>query len=78
MEEAGYIMIRYADDFVIMCEDETEATQALHKVSQLITERGLVLHPEKTRRVNISVAGRGFDFLGYHFERGTRWLVRRA
>lgn len=78
MEEAGFIMIRYADDFVIMCKDETEAKQALHKVTQLITERGLVLHPEKTRVVNISEAGQGFDFLGYHFERGTRWPRKKS
>lgn len=78
MEEAGYAMIRYADDFVIMCKDEAEAKQALHKVSQLVTERGLVLHPEKTRVVNISEAGQGFDFLGYHFERGTRWPRKKS
>lgn len=78
MEEAGYAMIRYADDFVIMCKDETEAKQALHKVTQLTTERGLTLHPEKTRVVNISEAGQGFDFLGYHFERGTRWPRKKS
>ena len=78
MEEAGLIMIRYADDFVIMCKDEAEANRALHKVSQLITERGLVLHPEKTRVVNTNEAGQGFDFLGYHFERGTRWPRKKS
>ncbi|MCE5336618.1 MAG: group II intron reverse transcriptase/maturase, partial [Desulfobacteraceae bacterium] len=72
MAEAGYDMIRYADDFVILCRNEAEAKQALHKVSQLITERGLVLHPEKTRVVNMAITGQGFDFLGYRFERGTR------
>jgi RNA-directed DNA polymerase len=78
MEEAGLIMIRYADDFVIMCKDETEAKQAMHKVSQLITARGLTLHPEKTRIVNTNEAGQGFDFLGYHFERGTRWPRKKS
>ena len=78
MEAAGLIMIRYADDFVIMCKDEAEANRALHKVSQLITERGLVLHPEKTRVVNTNEAGQGFDFLGYHFERGTRWPRKKS
>jgi RNA-directed DNA polymerase len=78
MEEAGYTMIRYADDCVIMCKDEAEAKQALHTVGQLVTERGLVLHPEKTRVVNISEAGQGFDFLGYHFERGTRWPRKKS
>lgn len=78
MEAAGFQMIRYADDFVIMCRDETEANNALHQVHQLITERGLVLHPEKTRVVDTTVAGQGFDFLGYHFERGTRWPRKKS
>ena len=78
MEEAGFIMIRYADDFVIMCKDEAEAKQALHTVGQLVTERGLVMHPEKTRVVNTNEAGQGFDFLGYHFERGTRWPRKKS
>jgi len=42
MEAAGFQMIRYADDFVIMCRDESEAYKALHQVQQLIPERGLV------------------------------------
>jgi len=72
MEAADFQMIRYADDFVIMCRDETEAYKALHQVQQLITERGLILHHEKTRVVDTTVPGQGFDFLGYHFEGGTR------
>ena len=78
VEAAGYHMIRYADDFVIMCQGEAEANKALHTVQQLITERGLVLHPEKTRVVDITKAGQGFDFLGYHFERGTRWPRKKS
>jgi RNA-directed DNA polymerase len=78
MEAAGFQMIRYADDFVIMCRDESEAYKALHQVQQLIAERGLVLHPEKTRVVNVTRPGQGFDFLGYHFERGTRWPRKKS
>jgi len=78
METAGYQMIRYADDFIIMCRDETEARNALHQVQQLITERGLVLHPEKTRVVDTTLPGHGFDFLGYHFEGGTRWPRKKS
>lgn len=73
MEAAGFQMIRYADDFVIMCRDEAEADTALHRVQQLISERGLAVHPDKTRVVDTTLPGQGFDFLGYHFERGTRW-----
>jgi RNA-directed DNA polymerase len=78
MEAAGFQMIRYADDFVIMCRDESEAYKALHQVQQLIAERGLVLHPEKTRVVDATLPGQGFDFLGYHFERGTRWPRKKS
>lgn len=73
METAGFQMIRYADDFVIMCRDEMEAHNALHQVEALILERGLALHFGKTRVVDTTLPGQGFDFLGYHFERGTRW-----
>ena len=78
MEEAGYQMIRYADDFVIMCRDEREAQNALNHVQQMITERGLTLHPVKTRIVDTTVPGEGFDFLGYHFEKGTRWPRQKS
>ena len=78
MEAAGFQMIRYADDFVIMCRDESEASKALHQVQQLIVERGLVLHPEKTRVVDTTLPNQGFDFLGYHFERGTRWPRKKS
>ena len=51
---------------------EAEAEQALADVRRLVEGRGLTLHPTKTRLVDASQAG-GFDFLGYHFERGYRW-----
>jgi RNA-directed DNA polymerase len=72
MAAAGYEMVRYADDFVIMCRNQAEAEVALQMVRELIEERGLTLHPEKTRIVDATQRG-GFDFLGYHFERGYRW-----
>lgn len=70
---AGFEMIRYADDLVILCRSEAEAHRALDLLGKLTTERGLTLHPDKTRLVNVGIPGEGFDFLGYHFERGTRW-----
>lgn len=72
MVAQGYEMVRYADDFVILCGSEAEAQRALAEVQQWTAAAGLTLHPEKTRVVNASIAG-GFDFLGYHFERGYRW-----
>ena len=72
MSSAGYEMIRYADDAVILCSTEEEANKALTEMKAKIEERGLTLHPEKTRIVDATLKG-GFDFLGYHFERNTRW-----
>ncbi len=65
-------MVRYADDFVILCRREAEAHQALSWVQDWTVSNGLSLHPEKTRIVDATIRG-GFDFLGYHFERGYRW-----
>lgn len=72
MAARGMEMVRYADDFVVLCRTEAEARQALAWVTQWTTVNGLSLHPEKTRIVDATIGG-GFDFLGYHFERGYRW-----
>jgi RNA-directed DNA polymerase len=74
---AGYQLVRYADDFVILCRSPQEAEQALTLVRQYVEARGLTLHPTKTRLVDVSQAG-GFDFLGYHFEKQTRWPRRKS
>lgn len=78
MAGAGYEMIRYADDFVILCRSREEAEKALATVQGLILERGLTLHPEKTMVVDLTLPGQGFDFLGYHFENGTRRPRRKS
>ena len=72
MAGAGWIMIRYADDFIILCQSQEQAQEALQEVRQWVEQAGLTLHPTKTRIVDASQAG-GFDFLGYHFERGMKW-----
>ena len=77
MAAAGRAMVRYADDFVILCRTEAEARKALAEVRVWVTEAGLTLHPEKTRVVDASAPG-GFDFLGYHFERGLRWPRKQS
>jgi len=74
---SGLEMVRYADDFVILCRSEEQAQAALAQVRTWIEENGLQLHPEKTRIVDATQPG-GFDFLGYHFERGYRWPRRKA
>jgi RNA-directed DNA polymerase len=72
MARAGWEVVRYADDFVILCRSEAEAQTALSQVRAWVKAAGLSLHPEKTRIVNATQPG-GFDFLGYHFERGMKW-----
>ena len=70
--EAGVEMVRYADDFVILCRSEADAQRALSEVTVWIEAARLPLHPDKTRIVDATQRG-GFDFLGYHFERGAQW-----
>lgn len=77
MARQGWEMVRYADDFVILCKSQEQAEQALAQVRQWVEGAGLVLHPTKTRLVDASQAG-GFDFLGYHFERGYRWPRQKS
>ncbi len=78
MAEAGFRMVRYAYDFVVLCREPAEAAAALELVRDLAAGNGLCLHPTKTRLVDARVRGVGFDFLGYHFERGTRWPRRKS
>jgi RNA-directed DNA polymerase len=70
MASQGYQMVRYADDFVILCRSQAEAEQALAVVRQWCEAEGLKLHPSKTRIVDVRTDG--FDFLGYHFQTGRR------
>ena len=77
MAQKGREMVRYADDFVILCQSQEEAEQALAEVRQWMEHAGLTLHPTKTRIVNENDRG-GFDFLGYHFERGYRWPRQKS
>lgn len=72
MVAAGREMIRYADDFVILCESREEAEAALEAVRQWMEKARLTLHPEKTKIVDARERG-GFEFLGWHFERGWKW-----
>ncbi len=78
LENAKYKMIRYADDFVILTKTKEEAEEALRIVQNWVTERGLTLHPDKTKLGNCMVEGDGFDFLGYRFEGGKRWIRRKS
>jgi RNA-directed DNA polymerase len=86
-------LVRYADDFVVLCRSEREAGAALDAAREILADLGLVLHPDKTRVVDLRAGREGFDFLGWHFrarvsgrllERGIRryylhrWPSQRA
>jgi RNA-directed DNA polymerase len=71
MAQQGFQMVRYADDFVVLCRNREEAEAALAIVQAWTTAAGLTLHPTKTQIVD--AATEGFDFLGYHFKRGERF-----
>jgi RNA-directed DNA polymerase len=77
LAEQGHQSVRYADDLVVLCRTEREAEAVLQKLREWTVSRGLTLHPEKTRLVDATEPG-GFDFLGYHFERGRRWPSKRS
>lgn len=75
---AGFEMVRYADDLVIMCKSREEADRALALLRDLMTGLRLRLHPEKTRIVDTREKGAGFDFLGYRFENSRKRLVKKV
>jgi hypothetical protein len=61
--------VRYADDFVVMCDTKAACEQAEQHVRAIFARLGLELHPEKTRQVDLSRGGEGFDFLGCHLRK---------
>jgi group II intron reverse transcriptase/maturase len=62
-------LVRYADDFVVMCATRSEVERAEQRVKIIITRLGLELHPEKTRKVELKDGKEGFDFLGCHLRK---------
>lgn len=78
MAALGYRMVRYADDFVVLCRSREEAEAALAEISQWVEANGLVLHPNKTRVGDCRSPGEGFEFLGYRFEAGRRWVRKKS
>ena len=78
MAAGGYRMVRYADDFVVLCASAAEAAAALHEVRSWVEANGLTLHPDKTHIGDCRVAGEGFDFLGYRFEAGQRRVRKKS
>jgi len=78
MREAGLVMVRYADDAVVLCRSREEAESALARMRAWVDANGLRLHPDKTHVGDCRVAGQGFEFLGYRFEAGQRWVRKKS
>ena len=62
-------LVRYADDFVVLCSTKPQVEEARRRVGLVLTRLGLELHPEKTRTVDLSRGREGFDFLGCHLRK---------
>jgi len=78
MAGLGYRMVRYADDFVILGRNREEAEAALAQIRAFAVENGLKLHPGKTHLGDWRQPGEGFEFLGYRFEAGQRFVRRKS
>lgn len=78
LTEAGHKVVRYADDFVILCQSPQEAQAALMRVQAWVVGNGLALHPEKTHIGDCREPGHGFEFLGYRFECGRRSVRKKS
>jgi RNA-directed DNA polymerase len=72
----GIEMVRYADDFVVLCRTADDAAVALELVRQWVAENGLTLHPTKTKVVDVRTEG--FEFLGYRFVKHRRFPRKKS
>jgi RNA-directed DNA polymerase len=73
MAALGFAMIRYADDFLVLCRTHSEAVRAKEVVNDWLVGASLTLHPTKTTIRDAAKGGDGFDFLGYHFDQDRRY-----
>src|SRR5262245_33045617 len=78
MAARGYRMVRYADDFVVLCKSREEAEAALEEVCTWVADNGLHLQTDKTHIGDCRQPGQGFEFLGYRFEAGRRFVRKKS
>jgi RNA-directed DNA polymerase len=70
------VLVRYCDDFVILCPTRERAEQARELAGAVLSELGSQLHPGKTGIVHLARGGQGFDFLGFHHQKVESWRNR--
>jgi len=63
------MLVRYADDFVVMCRTKRECEESEKRIRVILERLGLELHPDKTRKVELYDGKEGFDFLGCHLHK---------
>jgi RNA-directed DNA polymerase len=78
MAARGHRMVRYADDFVVLCRSREQAEAALAEIRAWVADNGLRLHPGKTHVGDCRLKGQGFEFLGYRFEAGRRYVRKKS
>jgi RNA-directed DNA polymerase len=78
MKQHDYHMVRYADDFVVLCRTAEQAQAALNEVRAWVEQNGLRLNDDKTHVGDCRQVGQGFEFLGYRFEAGRRWVRAKS
>jgi len=71
-------LVRYADDFVVLCRTRADAEEALRRIRLVLERLKLTIHPEKTRIVELGIHKEGFDFLGCHFQKVRSHFKRRT
>lgn len=70
------VLVRYADDFVVLCKTANNCREAERRVKKILAELKLELHPDKTKKIDLSWGKQGFDFLGSHLRKqfsGPAW-----
>jgi len=80
MERGTGEVVRYADDFVVLCTSQSQAEEAERRATAILGDLGLALHPDKTAVVDLRGGRQGFDFLGCHFRArmsGKAWEQRK-
>ena len=70
------VLVRYADDFVVLCPTRRRARRPNDGSGAVLAELGLRLHPDKTRIVCLARGEEGFDFLGFHHRKVESWKWR--
>ena len=70
------VLVRYADDFVVLCASRSRAEEARRRVSRTLARLGLQLNPDKSRIVCLTRGAHGFDFLGFHLHKVESWKWR--